>query len=438
MYAAMIGRKLSSMRARAWRATVMRSGMLTALILIIFLGGLILLLRERGRGDLHRLQTELQTKNQPPPPAIPPPGGQDAILLKRTPQPGSALPEFLSATLLPGRGMNVLQIIASIPNHGEVSLLASPSMEQAAQQLSGAGYDAQGAASLAMGGAFEVPWAGDLGGVPTPDDLGVMSVWQGTTLILPATPRDANVARMATGGLLLKRPATKIETTVIPDGWQTRSVYSAGSFDTRWLSQTEITTQVLLNGRVIELGMTAKNVGPVAEPLGIGWHPRFAIPAGDSTSTLLHLPESMRLDVRESGAGAGLPSGKLLPVAGTEYDFTKQGGIPLKSHGLDGRYVHLKPGMLDPGPAVEVRYGNSKFGLRLTSLTSTIKEIHVLADINASTVTIDPQFNYDDPLGKQWPKDEDSGMVVLQPGQSTQWKVRLELFPLNSRNGPPF
>jgi aldose 1-epimerase len=45
-------------------------------------------------------------------------------------------------------------------------------------------------------------------------------------------------------------------------------------------------------------------------------------------------------------------------------------------------------------------------------------------------VTIDPQFNFDDPFGKEWSKDEDTGMVVLQPGQTTLWKIRLELFPL--------
>jgi hypothetical protein len=41
------------------------------------------------------------------------------------------MPEFLSVTLLPGRGMNVLQITAYIPGKGEVNLLASPSIEGA-------------------------------------------------------------------------------------------------------------------------------------------------------------------------------------------------------------------------------------------------------------------------------------------------------------------
>ena len=44
----------------------------------------------------------------------------------------------------------------------------------------------------------------------------------------------------------------------------------------------------------------------------------------------------------------------------------------------------------------------------------------------------EPQFNYDDPFGHEWAKDEDTGMVVLQPGQSTQWKIRLEIFSLSS------
>jgi hypothetical protein len=53
-------------------------------------------------------------------------------------------------------------------------------------------------------------------------------------------------------------------------------------------------------------------------------------------------------------------------------------------------------------------------------------------------VTIDPQFNFDDPFGKEWDKDQDTGMVVLQPGQTAQWKVRLELFPLGTEATQPF
>jgi aldose 1-epimerase len=52
----------------------------------------------------------------------------------------------------------------------------------------------------------------------------------------------------------------------------------------------------------------------------------------------------------------------------------------------------------------------------------------VKAPADEAMVTIDPHFTYDDPFGQEWPKGEDAGTVVLQPGQSVEWKVRLELF----------
>ncbi len=65
-------------------------------------------------------------------------------------------------------------------------------------------------------------------------------------------------------------------------------------------------------------------------------------------------------------------------------------------------------------------------------LSPAIRALRVNAPADKAAVEIDPQFNYDDPFGKEWSKYEDTGMVTLQPGQSTQWKVRMELFPVSS------
>jgi aldose 1-epimerase len=432
MYAALFGRKLSTIRARIWRQAVLRSGMLTALVLALLLGVLVFAVLERGKGNLHKLEAELQSKPQAVGPAIAQPGGQDPIVIRRPPLGHGAMPEFLSATLLPGRGMNVLQITAQIPSLGEVPLMMSPSVEEATKEMSGTGSDAHGLASLSMGGAFEAPWANRMGGVPTPDGENVMAVWKGLTMVLPAVPRDGDAAGTSLGGLLLKRRANTVETHVVPDGWQSRLAYRAGSFDGHWLSQTEITTLVLLNGKVIELGVAAKNTGSVAEPIGIGWRPRFAIPSGDRADALLRLPNGMRVEMRgrKEGQDARLPTGKLLPIPGTEFDFTKQGGAKLGTQTVNESFVELKRGTLDIGPVVELRDVKGKFGLRITALTPTIKEIRVEAPGDKAMVTIDPQFNFDDPFGKEWDKDQDTGMVVLQPGQMVEWKVRLELFPL--------
>ena len=142
----------------------------------------------------------------------------------------------------------------------------------------------------------------------------------------------------------------------------------------------------------------------------------------------LRLPQGMRVDVKDRRTGQ--LSGRLLPVENTEYDFTGRTGAQLGALNLDDTFVHLRTGLLEDGPVAELRDPESGYGLRITAMTSTIKAIRVYAPLDGSFISIDPQFNYDDPFGKEWTKDEDTGMAVLEPGQSVQWKVRLELFPL--------
>jgi galactose mutarotase-like enzyme len=162
--------------------------------------------------------------------------------------------------------------------------------------------------------------------------------------------------------------------------------------------------------------------------MGIGWHPRFAILSGNRGQAALRMPNAMRAEVRDQRSG--LPTGKLLPVTGTEYDFTARNGRQLGELSLDDSFVHLRPALLDNGPIAELRDPASNYGLRMTAITPAIKTMRVYAPASEKFVSIEPQFNYDDPFGPEWPKNEDTGMLVLQPGQSVQWQVRLEIFPL--------
>jgi hypothetical protein len=68
----------------------------------------------------------------------------------------------------------------------------------------------------------------------------------------------------------------------------------------------------------------------------------------------------------------------------------------------------------------------------MTMLSSSIKAVHVQTQANGGSILLEPRFNYDDPFGKEWAQDEDTGMVVLQPGKSVQWKIRLEIFAPSS------
>jgi len=434
MYAALLRQGFARMRMRIWQEAVLRSGLLTIIGVILVVIALAVGWHEHRKGHFAKLKAELRGAPAHEPLAVRP-GGQDVVVLQRSPLPGGGGPEFLSATLLPGRGMNVLQITAYLPDRGEVELLASPPLDEAARLLDSPGAQDAG---MTMGGAIEAPWAGRLSGIRSEDGKSLTAMWHGHRLELPNSwkERKGAIDAMAVGGLLMTRASSEVKTNVMPDGGVAQAIFHAGSFDGHWISQTDVTTTVQLSGRAFEVNVVARNVGNDAEPVGIGWRPRFAIVSGDRQRATLRLPNSVRIDV--PNPLTGIPSGKLLPVQGTAYDFTKPEGTPLGTMGLDDRFVHLRPALLDNGPSAELRDPESDYGLRITAVSSSIRAIRVYAPSEAKFVSIAPQMNYDDPFGREWPRDEDTGMVVLQPGQSVQWKVRLEIFPLQASDGQHF
>jgi aldose 1-epimerase len=408
----------------------MRSGMLTFVFVVLVLGGLAFGWREHRLGQFAQLKREL---NKRPVKDVPVrPGGQEVVQLQRSQIAGGNGPEFLTATVLPGRGMNLLQITAYLPQKGEVNLLASPPLEEAAKILSGTGADANGAKSLSMGAAIELPWAGRISGASTPDGNNLSTMWHGTHLILPTDAKDSyGVAGVvAAGGLLLKQPSDSINTNVMPDGGEAQATFHPGNFEGHWPSQTEVMTTMSLSGKALTMKIVARNTGNTAAPMGIGWHPRFAILSGHRSQMMLRLPEGLRVEVKDRRTGE--LSGRLLPVEKTEYDFTGRTGAQLGALNLDDSFVHLRTGLMENGPMAELRDPENDYGLRITAMTPNIKAIRVYAPLDGSYISIEPQTNYDDPFGHQWARDEDTGIVVLQPGQSMQWQIRLQLFSLSS------
>jgi aldose 1-epimerase len=432
MYWALLTQGVGRWRRKIWHAAVMRSGMLTFLVLLFVLGGLAFGWREHRLGQFAQLKRELNKR--PVMDVAVRPGGQDVVQLQRSQIAGGNGPEFLSATLLPGRGMNVLQLTAYLPQKGEVNLLASPPLQEAAKILSGTGADENGARSLSMGAAIELPWAGRISGLSTPDENNLSTMWHGTRLILPTDAKDSYgvAGAVAAGGLLLKQPSSSVNTNAMPDGGEAQATFRPGNFDGHWPSQTEITTTMALSGKSFTMKIVARNTGNTAEPIGIGWHPRFAILNQRRAQMMLRLPEGLRLEVKDRRSGE--LSGKLLPVEKTEYDFTGRIGAQLGALNLDDSFVHLRTGLLENGPMAELRDPENDYGLRITAMTSNIKAIRVYAPLDGSYISIEPQTNYDDPFGRQWARDEDTGVVVLQPGQSMVWQIRLQIFSPTSND----
>lgn len=411
-----------------WKQFVLRSGVVTIGILVLMVLGLAIGWRAHRRGRFAQFKAGLRNSESPREPLPPRPGGQDAIVLDRSPLEEGKIPEFTSATILPGRGMNVLQITAALPGKGRVNLLASPTLEEAVNEMSGTADDAYGGASLAMGGAVEAPWSGKLFGAANANIL--TAHWNGNVLRIPVERK--NGAAIATGGLLLNRKGTAVKSNVMPDGGEAEAVYNIEDFDGAWPSKMRVRTTVQMSGRAMTMKIVATNTGNAPEPVGLGWRPRFAVLSKDRSQMRLRLPSVTKEELRGENHGRdSSPTGQLVSVEGTAEDFSAIEGRALGKENLEGTFVDLRQAALDSGPVAELWDPENQYGLRITMLSASIKAIHVSAPADGSFVMLDPSFNYDDPFGAEWPKDEKAGMVTLQPGGSVQWSIRLEIY------GPP-
>jgi aldose 1-epimerase len=353
-------------------------------------------------------------------------GGQQVVFLHREVSANTGTAEFLSATILPGRGMNLFQIEARVPGRGVVQLIASPDLEEASRQLNGGEDDVHGVRSFAFGGAFIAPYPNRIRGKLTADGKNIVTSWHGKTLKLPAVWKgkaNPNAELHAIHGLILDRKADEVKLSSIPDGQSITGLIHAGDFGGHWLSKTDLAISVSLTGRSVEATIKATNVGAEPEPMGIGWHPYFSIVSGDRKQARLHIPATKMAQV--NNYDDVFPTGSILPVEGTKYDFTAPVGKPLDDIFLDDNFSHLsrqngvlQVNLLDPA---------GKFGIHIEGLSPQIKTVQVYAPPDKAFAAIEEQFNFADPFNSIWGK-LDTGMVTLEPGQSVTWKVRLRLF----------
>jgi aldose 1-epimerase len=352
-------------------------------------------------------------------------GGQDIVKLERKPTSNGQKPEFLSATVLPGRGMNLFQITANVPGKGEVEVLASPSLATAASKLTGTGDDANGNLSFSFGGAFLVPYPNRIRGKVSDDGKTITTQWNGKTITLPANWKGKNPGAEphAMHGLILASKTDDVKTETTADGQTVTGTIHAGDFGGYWPSKTDLEFSIALTGGAVDATITAKNVGTEPEPMSIGWHPYFNIPSGDRKQARLHVPGEQTAEV--NNYDDVFPTGKLVPVKGTKYDFNAPDGKPLDDIFLDDNWSKLK--RTDGAVDVKLTDPASAYGISVEGISPQIKTVQVYAPPTKEFAAIEEQFNFGDPWGKEW-HGMDTGMVTLKPGQSVTWHVRLELF----------
>lgn len=352
-------------------------------------------------------------------------GGEPAVTLKLPPSGDTLKPHFLEATVLPGRGMNLLQIKAFIPGKGEINLLDSPPLPEAKKILD-EGDDEFGNKAFQLGAAILFPYMNRIRGKLSPDGKTISTDIAGKTVSLPANwhGRQPGAEVVAMHGLILSSKFGDVREHDGPTSSSVSATLHGGDLNHHWLSQTDVTVHTSLQSNALEITLTAKNVGKEMLPVGVTFHPWFLLPSGDRQQVKVQVPGKERALV--NNYDDVLPTGKVEAVKGTPYDFTAPGGKALGTLFMDDNFLDLQRGK-DGTVTVQITDPVAKYGLRVIALSPQVKAIQIYAPIDKNIIVVEPQFNLADPYNKVW-GNRNTGMVNLQPGQSVSWRLRLELF----------
>src|SRR3954454_16355340 len=95
-------------------------------------------------------------------------GGEPLVMLRAVPPPTHG-PAFVEASILPGRGMMLLQARLQLTSGEVIDAITSPSPDEAARRLSGGADDFAGNQSFGFGGALLAPYANRIRGRPLAD-----------------------------------------------------------------------------------------------------------------------------------------------------------------------------------------------------------------------------------------------------------------------------
>lgn len=349
-------------------------------------------------------------------------GGEKLVTLHRAVTDKNK-PEFTSVTLMPGRGMELLQITANFPGKGNMDVLASPDFAGAKEMLD-VKDDDFGDLGYRLGAAFLFPYPNRIRGKLSPDGKTLTTEWEGHKITLPANNVGSKpgAERHAMHGLILKAKAQDVKVTKIPGGEQVTAVVHGGNFNGHWFSKTDLDYTISLHADAIDVAIVAHNVGEQAEPVAIGWHPYFNLPSRDRTQVRIHIPAEKTAQV--DNYDNVFPTGKLEPVTG-QYDLRAPEGKALDHNFYDDNWstLHWKNGAV----TVKVIDPKANYGVAIEGISPEIKTIQMYAPPTKQFVAIEDQYNFADPFGKEW-HGMDTGMVTLKPGQSTKWHVRLRVF----------
>jgi galactose mutarotase-like enzyme len=353
--------------------------------------------------------------------------GTDKPVVLTRPATESLKAHFVAAEFLPEQGMNLIQIKAYVPGKGVINLLASPSMEEVKARLDGP--DPYGNEAFKIGGAFLLPYPNRIRGKLSADDKTIEADADGQKLSLPANWKGDNPGAElhAMHGLILNAKFQDVMAQNNSVKSTVTATLHAGNFGGHWPSQTDVRVHAELTDNVLDLKVTATNVGKERLPMAIGMHPYFAFPSGDRKQARVHMPATMRAPSNNYDDVFAL--GVLVPVKESRFDFRAADGASLGTEFVDDSFTALER---NPKGAVEVRVTDpaANYGIKVIALSKEIRTIQMYAPPAKNFVAIEPQYNLSDPFDKKVWGHHDTGVVYLKPGQSTTWHVQFVIYEL--------
>jgi galactose mutarotase-like enzyme len=315
--------------------------------------------------------------------------------------------------------MMLLQAWAQLSDGRETPLLDTPAFEEAARRLNAGGQDDfAGNLAFSFGGAILAPYANRIQGQPLADAREIEANIAGRHLRLPRNwgGRRANARQYAMHGLILDRAFQLGSEGVNHVTGQLDDETFAG----RWPSRWSLEVRWRLADGALDLDIAAHNRGDIEAPMGLGWHPWFKVLSGERRTAALRIPADARTEVGDYDEV--LPTGSVLPVEGTPYDF--RAGRRLADLSLDDCFVGLKREMGEL--KLQLHDPVAKLTLELESPSSAIGAVQVYAPLDRPVVVIEPQFNWPDPFSPVW-NGAFTGMAPVKPGERARYQVRLRL-----------
>ena len=215
-----------------------------------------------------------------------------------------------------------------------------------------------------------------------------LNALQGAAFTVKASAREGTRWSSPTE-LVAGRPSSQQSMDILPDGSRAIARFAGSP------TGVDATVSSTITSRGLDLSISAKNTSDTPQGLTLAWEPRFLAPSAGLQALALVLPLQEN-SLRSSNGQEG----------------------PLGMRDLDRVYTGLEHSYLNAGPELRLRNQIEGYTLHLTALTASIRSLHVQAKKGGDSVLVAFSTSNGD--------SDNESRTIVAPGETLQWRVRVE------------